>query len=171
MIWNINTAIFLYCWRLFLKYCIICFASASFSTQLRPLLFSNLKEVQIKIRWNLVTKFSDILILLTTWLKHDNLHKRVVEYQQEATHSKLEELNNSVLVKMRKLNESFSKLEVELSVAKQVNAYQARTSVLVKRTIFQTEMSRHNDIIGIPREVESRCFGWESGSHFWEARI
>ena len=122
MIWNINTAIFLYCWRLLLKYCIICFASASFSTQFRPLLFSNLKEVQIKIRWNLVTKFSDILILLTTWLKHDNLHKRVVEYQQEATHSKLEELNSSVLVKMRKLNESFSKLEVELSVAKQVNA-------------------------------------------------
>ena len=102
---------------------------------------------------------ADILILLTTWLKHDNLHKRVVEYQQEAPHSKLEEVNSSVLVKMRKLNESFSKLEVELSVAKQVNAYQARTSVLVKRTIFQTEMSRHNDIIGIPREVESRCFG------------
>ena len=30
----------------------------------------------------------DIFILLTTWLKHDNLHKRVVtEYQQEGPNS------------------------------------------------------------------------------------
>ena len=32
--------------------------------------------------------------------------------------NKLEEVNNNVLVEMRKLNESFSKLEVEVSVTK-----------------------------------------------------
>ena len=32
--------------------------------------------------------------------------------------NKLEEVNNNVLVEMRELNESFSKLEVEVSVTK-----------------------------------------------------
>ena len=47
--------------------------------------------------------------------------------------NKLEELNNSVLVERRKLNESFSKLKAEVSVAKQVNTLLSSRLVSIER--------------------------------------
>ena len=55
-----------------------------------------------------------------------------------------------MLVEMRKLNESFSKLEAELSVTKQVKTLLSSRLVsterqcwLNKQTVFQTGMSRY----------------------------
>ena len=47
--------------------------------------------------------------------------------------NKLEELNSSVLVERRKLNESFSKLKTEVSVAKQVNTLLSSRLVSIER--------------------------------------
>ena len=47
--------------------------------------------------------------------------------------NKHEEENNVVLVEMRKLNESFSKLEADLSVTKQVNNLLSTRLVSIER--------------------------------------
>ena len=56
--------------------------------------------------------------------------------------NKLEEVNNNVLVEMRRLNESFCKLQAEVSVTRQVNTI--LSSRLDKRTVFQMGMSRYS---------------------------
>ena len=71
-------------------------------------------------------------------------------------HNKLEEMNSSVLVEIRNLNESnewnelnFSILEAKLSVTKQVNTLLSSRLICIERqcwlnTEFQTGMTRHN---------------------------
>ena len=84
----------------------------------------------------------------------------MTEYQQEklisimfSLHNKLEEMNSSVLVAIRKLNESnglnFSILEAKLSVTKQVNTLLSSRLISIERqcclnTELQTGMSSHN---------------------------
>ena len=71
---------------------------------------------------------------------------------------KLEEVNNSVLVEMRKLNESFPKLEAELSVTKQVNTLLSSRLVSIERQRWlNAQYSRRQclDIVGIPSEMEA----------------
>ena len=71
-------------------------------------------------------------------------------------HNKLEEMNSSELVEIRKLDESnvlyglnFSILEAKLSVRKQVNTLLSSRLISIEHqcwlnTEFQTGMSRHN---------------------------
>ena len=104
--------------------------------------------------------------MLTTWSKHGNLHKPVVtEYQQKGPHliilslqKKLQEVHSSVLVQMRKLNKSISKLEAELSVTKQVITLLSSGLVSIEcHCWLNTQYSRWEflDIAGIPSEVEA----------------
>ena len=72
--------------------------------------------------------------------------------------NKLEEVNNSVLVEMRKLNESFSKVEAEVSVTKQVNTLLSSRLVTIERQCLlnaQRSGREYLDIVGIPGEVEA----------------
>ena len=87
----------------------------------------------------------------------------MIEYQQEGfipimflLHNTLEEMNSSVLVKIRKLNESnvlnelnFSILEAKLSVTKQFNTLLSSRFISIKcqcwlSTELQTKISRYN---------------------------
>ena len=72
---------------------------------------------------------------------------------------KLEEVNNNIniLVEIRKLNESFSKLQAEVSVTKQVNTLLSSRLVSTERQCWlNSQYSRQEclDIVGIPSEVE-----------------
>ena len=72
--------------------------------------------------------------------------------------NKLEEVNNNVLVEIRKLNESFSKLQAEVSVTKQVNTLLSSRLVSRERQCWlNAQYSRREclDIVGIPSEVEA----------------
>ena len=72
--------------------------------------------------------------------------------------NKLEEVNNNVLVEMRKLNESSSKLEAELSVTKQVNTLLSSRLVSIERQCWlnaQYSWREYLDIVGIFSEVEA----------------
>ena len=84
--------------------------------------------------------------------------------------NKLEEVNNSVLVEMRRLNDSFSKLQAEVSVTKQVNTFLSSSLVSIERQCWlNAQYSRREcpDIGGIPSEVEAdSLLGGERGSHF-----
>ena len=85
---------------------------------------------------------------------------------------KHEEVYNSVLVEMRKLNESFSKLQAEVSVTKQVKTVVSSKLFSIERQWWlNAQYSRREclEIAGILRGSGSRCFGGESGSHYWEA--
>ena len=90
-------------------------------------------------------------------LKNGNLHKRVMtEYQQEglipimlSLHNKLEEMNSSVLVEIRKLNASNVLNELDFSILEQVKTLLSSRLISIERqcllnTEFQTGMSRHN---------------------------
>ena len=72
--------------------------------------------------------------------------------------NKLDEVDNNGLVEMRKLNESFSKLQAEVSVTKQVNTLLSSRLVSIERQCWSNaQYSRREclDIVGIPSEVES----------------
>ena len=90
-------------------------------------------------------------------LKNGNLHKRVMtEYQQEglfpimlSLHNNLEEMNSSVLVEIRKFNESNVLNELNFSILEQVKTILSSRLISIERqcwlnTEFQTGMSRHN---------------------------
>ena len=67
-------------------------------------------------------------------------------------------MNNNVLVEMRKLNESFSKLQAEVSVTKQVNTLLSSRLVSIERQRWlNVQYSRREclDIVGILSEVEA----------------
>ena len=72
--------------------------------------------------------------------------------------NKPEEVNNNVLVEMRKLNESFSKLQAEVSVTKQVNTLLSGKLVNIQWWCW---LNVHyckwtcRDIVGISSEVET----------------
>ena len=71
--------------------------------------------------------------------------------------NKLEEVNNNVLVEMRRLNESFSKSQAEVSMRKQVNILLSSRLVSIERhSWLNTQYSRQEclEIVGIPSEVE-----------------
>ena len=71
--------------------------------------------------------------------------------------NKLEEVNNNVLVEMRRLNESFSKSQAEVSMRKQVNILLSSRLVSIERhSWLNTQYFRQEclDIVGIPSEVE-----------------
>ena len=75
--------------------------------------------------------------------------------------NKLEEVNNSVLVEIRKLSESFSKLQAELFVTKQVNTLLSSKLVRIERQYcLNAQYSRREclDIVGIPSQVEADDF-------------
>ena len=72
--------------------------------------------------------------------------------------NKLEEVNNNVLVEIRNLNESFSKLQSGVSVTKQVNTLLSSRLVSIERQCWlNAQYSRRAclDIVGIPSEVEA----------------
>ena len=72
--------------------------------------------------------------------------------------NKLEEVNNNVLVEMHKLNKTFSKLIVEVSVTKQVNTLLSSSFVSIERQCWlNAQYSRWEclDIVGIASEVEA----------------
>ena len=72
--------------------------------------------------------------------------------------NKLQEVNNNVLVEMRKFNESFSKLQAEVSLTKQVNTRVSSRLVSIERHCWlNAQYSRREflDIVGIPSEVEA----------------
>ena len=69
--------------------------------------------------------------------------------------NKLEEVNNNVLVEMRELNESFSKLEVEVSVTKQVNTLLSSQFVSTERQCWLNAKYSRQECLGIPSEVEA----------------
>ena len=72
--------------------------------------------------------------------------------------NKLDEVDNNGLVEMRKLNESFSKLQAEVSVTKQVNTLLSSKLVSIERQCWSNaQYSRREclDIVGIPSEVEA----------------
>ena len=72
--------------------------------------------------------------------------------------NKLEELNNNVPVEIRKLNESFSKLQTEVSVTKQVNTLLSGRLVSIERQCWlnaQYSTRKCLDIVGIRSEVEA----------------
>ena len=72
--------------------------------------------------------------------------------------NKLDEVDNNGLVEMRKLNESFSKLQAEVSVTKQVNTLLSSRLVSIERQCWSNaQYSRREclDIVGIPSEVEA----------------
>ena len=72
--------------------------------------------------------------------------------------NKHEEETNSVLVEIRKLNESCSKLQPQLSVTKQVNTLLSSRLVSIERQCWlNAQCSRWEclDIVGIPSEVEA----------------
>ena len=80
----------------------------------------------------------------------------VLSYQNE-----LDPANNKVLQEIRKLNDTFSKLEIEISVTKQVNSLLSRRLVNVGDQCWDNaQYSRRKflDIAGIPSEVESDLF-------------
>ena len=63
-----------------------------------------------------------------------------------------------MLVEMRKLNESFSKLQIEVSVTKQVNTLLSSRLVSIERQRWlNVQYSRREclDIVGILSEVEA----------------
>ena len=67
-------------------------------------------------------------------------------------------MNNNVLVEMRKLNDSFSKLQAEVSVTKQVNTLLSSRLVSIERQRWlNVQYSRREclDIVGILSEVEA----------------
>ena len=78
-----------------------------------------------------------------------------------------------MLVDMRKLNDSFSKLQAEVSVTKQVNTLLSSSLVSIERQCWlNAQYSRREclDIVGIASEVEADALhGGERGSHFCEA--
>ena len=72
--------------------------------------------------------------------------------------NKHEEVNNNVLVEIRKLNESFSKLQSEVSVTKQVNTPLSSRVISIERQCWlNAQYSRRVclDVVGIPSEVEA----------------
>ena len=74
--------------------------------------------------------------------------------------NKLEEVNNNALVGMRKLNESFSKLQGKVSVTKQSNILLSRKLVSIERQCWlNAQYSRREclDIVVIPSEVEANA--------------
>ena len=71
--------------------------------------------------------------------------------------NKLDKVNNKLLEEIRKLNDTFSKFESELSVTKQVNSLLSRRLVNMERQYWaNAQYSRQEclDIIGIPSKVE-----------------
>ena len=74
--------------------------------------------------------------------------------------NKLEEVNNNALVGMRKLNESFSKLQGKVSVTKQSNILLSRKLVSIEcQCWLNAQYSRREclDIVVIPSEVEANA--------------
>ena len=68
------------------------------------------------------------------------------------------EVNNKVLEEIRKLSDSFSKLESELSVTKQFNSLlSSRLANMERQCWANAQYSRREciDIIGIPSEVKA----------------
>ena len=91
-----------------------------------------------------------------------NINKRdmipiVLSLQSKLNEAKLE-ANNKVLEEIHKLNDSFSKLESELSVTKQINfLLSSRLANMQHQCLANTQYSRREyiDIIGIPSEVKA----------------
>ena len=76
--------------------------------------------------------------------------------------NKLEEVNNSVLVEMRKFNESFSKSQAEVSMTKQVNTLLSSRIVSIERQCWlNAQYSRREclDIVAISSEVKPDDLG------------
>ena len=71
--------------------------------------------------------------------------------------NKLQEVNNNVLVEMRKLDESFSELQAEVSVTEQVNTLLSSSLGSIERQCsLSTQYSRRECLdIGIPSKVEA----------------
>ena len=83
--------------------------------------------------------------------------------------NKLDEVNNSVLVEMHKLNESFSKLQAEVFVTKQVNTLLSSKLVSIESQCWlNAQYSRKEclDIVDIPSEVEADALEEKMVSNF-----
>ena len=90
------------------------------------------------------------------WLR--DINKKVLIPILLLLQDKLEEVNKNVVVEMRKLNESFSKLQAEVSVTKQVNTLLSSRLVSIERQRWlNVQYSRREclDIVGILSEVEA----------------
>ena len=87
-----------------------------------------------------------------------NINKKDLIPMILSLQNKLEEVNNNVLVEIRKLNESFSKLQAEVSVTNQVNTLLSSRLVSKEHQRWlNAQYSRREclDIVGIPSEVEA----------------
>ena len=96
---------------------------------------------------------------MTTYTKESlkNINKKDLIPTILSPQNKLEEVNNNVLVEMRRLNESFSKSQAEVSMRKQVNILLSSRLVSIERhSWLNTQYFRQEclDIVGIPSEVE-----------------
>ena len=86
---------------------------------------------------------------MTTYTKESlkNINKKDLIPTILSPQNKLEEVNNNVLVEMRRLNESFSKSQAEVSMRKQVN-------ILLSSRLVSIERHSWLKLVGIPSEVE-----------------
>ena len=96
---------------------------------------------------------------MTTFTKESlqNIKKKAL-IKISSLQNKFEEVNINLLVEMSKLNESFSKLQAEVSVTKQVNTLVSSRLVSIERHCWlNAQYSRWGclDIVGIPSEVEA----------------
>ena len=103
---------------------------------------------------------TSIFILLTTYTNESlqNINKKDLIPIILSLQNKLEVTNSNVLVEILKLNESFSKLQAEVSMTKQINTLLSSRPVSIERQCWlNAQYSRREclDIVGIPSEVEA----------------
>ena len=77
-----------------------------------------------------------------------------LEEQNRSLQSRMSEVNNEVVEKMRKFNENSSKLQSELSIDKRVNTELTKRIVTLERQCWvNAQYSRKEcvEVVGIPR--------------------
>ena len=87
-----------------------------------------------------------------------NINKKELIPIIQSLQNKLKEVNDSVLVEMCQLNESFSKLQAEVFVVKQVHTLLASKFLNIERQCWlNAQYSREEclDTVGIPSEVQA----------------
>ena len=82
-----------------------------------------------------------------------------LEEQNRSLQSRMSEVNNEVVEKMRKFNENSSKLQSELSIDKRVNTELTKRIVTLERQCWvNAQYSRKEcvEVVDIPRQVDEK---------------